>query len=73
MRRFSTLGLALALGLCAPGLATAQETMEEKKAAKLKDPFLAKADWLTDYDEAKKQAASTGKLIFGYFTRSYAY
>ena len=34
--------------------------------------FVKNAAWVTDYDKAKEQAAKDGKLIFAYFTRSYA-
>lgn len=48
-------------------------TNEEKKAKKLAEPFMAAAAWITDYDKAREEANTTGKLIFAYFTRSYAY
>ncbi len=49
-----------------------QEELQERKAHLLAEPFFKKAKWLTDYDEARKVAAAEGKLIFAYFTRSYA-
>ena len=71
--------MAVAAGLLAafssaPGAAAQdQAAMKAKLAAKLKEPFLAKASWFTDYDLAKKESAKTGKPIFAYFTRSYSY
>ncbi|HEY3226674.1 MAG TPA: hypothetical protein VGK61_06760 [Planctomycetota bacterium] len=49
-----------------------QETMKENLAHKLEKPFFKNATWITDYDEAKAAAKKSGKLIFAYFTRSYA-
>jgi len=31
-----------------------------------------KAPWVMDYDKAREQAKKDGKLLFTYFTRSYA-
>lgn len=42
----------------------------EEKSAK---PWIRKGAWLTDFDEACAQAKAQGKLVFAYFTRSYAY
>jgi hypothetical protein len=39
---------------------------------KLASPFLRQASWTTSFDEARASAKSSGKLILGYFTRSYA-
>ena len=61
---------ALALAVCT-ARAHAQ-SLEEKYQAKLKEPFLAKAGWFTDYDKAREEAKKSKKLIFVYFTRSYA-
>jgi hypothetical protein len=47
--------------------------LEKKYEEKLKEPFLKKAPWLLDYDKALAEAKKTGKLVFGYFSRSYAY
>jgi hypothetical protein len=46
--------------------------LEDKRDAKLKKDFLKKVDWVTDYDKAREEAKKSGKMIFGYFTRSYA-
>jgi len=68
MRRLSA-GLALLLALA--GSAAAQ-SMEERLEAKLKKPFLKNAAWVLDFAEAKRQAKAQNRLIFAYFTRSYA-
>ena len=41
---------------------------EEQLRTKLDEPFLKKAKWLTDYDQALTEAKRRRKLIFGYFT-----
>ncbi len=68
MKTFLTM-LALA------GFASAAQaqSLEEKRDEKLKAPFLSQAAWITDYAKAKEEAGKNGKLIFAYFTRSYAY
>lgn len=48
------------------------ETLEEKRDAKLKKPFVSAAPWILDYDKAREAAKASGKLVFAYFTRSYA-
>lgn len=68
--------------LLAPLLLAAQQTQqpqgpsqEDLKAnfeAKLAKPFVAAGGWITDYDEARALAAKEKKVIFVYFTRSYA-
>jgi hypothetical protein len=52
--------------------AAAEESLEEKLAAKLEKPFARNAAWVLDFAEAKKLAAERGKVIFAYFSRSYA-
>lgn len=50
-----------------------EESLEEKLEKTLREPFFKNAPWITDYDEALAQSKATGKPIFAYFTRSYAY
>jgi hypothetical protein len=59
------------------GLASAQQqydqdTMKANLEAKLSKEFIAFGGWITDYDVARERAAKEGKIIFTYFTRSYA-
>ena len=49
------------------------QSNEEKLEKKLKEPWLVEGGWITDYDKAQEEAKKSGKLIFAYFTRSYAY
>lgn len=67
--RVSAASLALALALSSTVQA---QSFEDKYKAKLESPFVKNAAWVTDYDEARKQAKEGNKLIFAYFTRSYA-
>jgi hypothetical protein len=52
--------------------AAAAQDLPALRDKKLKEPFLSKAPWVTDYDKAKEQSSKGGKPIFAYFTRSYA-
>ncbi|RMG19074.1 MAG: hypothetical protein D6731_00400 [Planctomycetota bacterium] len=53
--------------------ASAQSDLEKKRDKKLNEAWFKANDWTSDYDEARKRAKETGKVIFAYFTRSYAY
>ena len=59
------------LFLTAAAAAQAQ-SLEQKLEEKMKEPFLKKAPWFTDYDKAREEAKKTNKPIFAYFTRSYS-
>ena len=48
------------------------DDLTDKRDALLKEEWLKKAEWITDYDKALAESKKTGKAIFGYFTRSYA-
>jgi hypothetical protein len=61
-----------AVALAVMASAAQAQTLEEKRDAKLKAPFFAKASWITDFDKAKEEAKKGDKLMFAYFTRSYA-
>ena len=65
MRRVAACLLALS------AVASAQ-TLEERYEKKLTAPFIRKVAWEQDYDAALRRSAESGKLIFAYFTRSYA-
>jgi len=68
----------LALGTLIVSTVSAQEvdvqTLIANRDHKLAQPFLTKcgASWTTNYEDAKASAKASGKLILGYFTRSYA-
>ncbi|MHC4932162.1 MAG: hypothetical protein ACYTGV_08240 [Planctomycetota bacterium] len=61
----------LAALLCLAGVAAAQ-SMEARLETKLAKGFIKNAAWVQDYDAALELSVESGKLIFAYFTRSYA-
>ncbi len=63
--------LAMAI-LAALSTSALAETNEEKLQKKLKAPFLKSVAWELDYDAALKKAKDQNKVIYAYFTRSYA-
>jgi hypothetical protein len=74
LKRFSTSVLALCT-LISPALRAQQDDVQKlisNRDHKLDAPFLKKASWATNYEDAKASAKASGKLILGYFTRSYA-
>jgi hypothetical protein len=64
--------LLAAVALLATSSGALAQSFEEKRDKKLKEPFLSKAAWITDFAKAKEESRKTGKAIFAYFTRSYA-
>ena len=64
--------VALLLGLSVQSYGQeSQSQLKAKLEKKLASDFMSNADWITNYDEARKKAKETKKLIFGYFTRSF--
>ena len=53
--------------------APTQDSLVAKFEEKLGKPFMKAANWTTDYDAARARCKAEGKLLFGYFTRSYAH
>lgn len=49
-----------------------QEALIKLREEKLAKEVFKKAPWMFDYDKARETAKKEGKLIFTYFTRSYA-
>jgi hypothetical protein len=63
--------------LLATLLPAQRQERSQDEYKRLRDETLAKevfkkAPWLQDYDKARETAKTEGKLIFAYFTRSYA-
>ncbi len=56
----------------ARSVAPSQESLIAKKEQKLAEAWLKNANWILDYDKAREIAKKEQKLIFTYFTRSYA-
>ncbi len=50
-----------------------QEELKQQRTEKLAKEVFTKATWMTDYDKARETAKKEGKLLFTYFTRSYAH
>ena len=50
-----------------------QADLIAERAKKLAKPVFQKADWIFDYDQARAEAKKQQKLLFTYFTRSFAY
>lgn len=66
----------IAAALTVASMLPAQKTQAdliEARSAKLEKLVFKKADWLFDYEAAKARAKEENKLLFTYFTRSYAY
>ncbi len=68
MRKLTML-LVLAAAARAQGEEESPEVTKFKK--KLTAAFIKKAPWVLDYDAARKNAKESGKVLFGYFTRSF--
>lgn len=68
----SALALALAMAATASAQQPSQAELQEKLEAELKEPFLQNAPWVLDYAEAMQKAKAENKVIFAYFTRTYA-
>ena len=49
-----------------------QDELRKNLEKKLGSPFLENASWVSDYAKARALAKKNNKLIFTYFTRSYA-
>lgn len=69
----SLASLAVASTLLLHGLNAQDDPNVARRDAKLAAPFLKNGTWVTDYDTARERAAKEGKLIFAYFTRSFAH
>ena len=63
---------ALGAALAAQGPDSKQPELKRKLTEKLAGKWIKNADWRTDFADAKIKSKTSDKLIFGYFTRSYA-
>ena len=50
-----------------------QEDLKKLRSEKLAKEVFKKAPWVLDFDQAREQAKKEHKLLFTYFTRSYAH
>ena len=69
----STVLPSLALPIAAQRTPPTPEQLEERYREELASPFVARGNWVTDYDLARQRARDEGRLIFAYFSRSYAF
>ncbi len=74
MKRSFVAGFAATLALAAlpAGAQDANAALQEKYEKKLQKEFVSKIAWAHSFEEARATAKKEGKLVFGYFTRSYA-
>ena len=63
--------LRIAVVLLAAAVGRAQ-TLEEKLERKLAKPFVENVAWVQEYDAALAKAKESGRIVFAYFSRSYA-
>ena len=66
------LSIPLLLGLLAAPVADDPAELRAKLDEKLAKPFVKSGGWRLDYDKARKEAAENDKLLFVYFTRTFA-
>lgn len=59
-------------GIVALSASLAAQSNEDKYKEKLEKEFVSKITWVRTLGEAQAKAAAEKKLIYGYFTRSYA-
>ncbi|MCO5169176.1 MAG: thioredoxin family protein [Planctomycetes bacterium] len=62
----------LLLGVAAPAAAQDADELRRRRAAKVEEAWFTRNPWTDDFDVAKERARERGKVIFAYFTRSYA-
>lgn len=71
-----TLAPFVAAVLAAAAPAAAQDQTREELVArfeqKLAEPFAVEGPWMVDFEAALKRAQAEDKLVFVYYTRSYA-
>ena len=65
-------GALAVLALTPLASAQSQAELEASYKEKLGHEFVEHGGWITDYDAARKEAETTGKVLFVYFSRSYA-
>lgn len=72
MRHAFVLPAILALLSAAPAQAQHQDQLKANLEKKLAKEFVESGAWRLDYDEARAEAAREKKLLFVYFTRTFA-
>ena len=64
--------LAAVLAAGVPAQEPAQESLVDQYQHKIERPFVTVGGWLVDYEAALARARDEGKVVFVYYTRSYA-
>lgn len=64
---------ALFTGAALPAQQADQAELQRRRAEKVQKEVFGRAPWMFDFDAARAAAKESGKLIFAYFTRSYAH
>lgn len=66
------LAAAVAGLILAAPIQAQDDDMQAKFEAKISEEWVSNGNWVLDFDEAKARAKAENKIIFAYFTRSYA-
>jgi len=72
LRHSASLALLAALAPLATPAAQDQADLRARYEEKLSHDFVGYGGWITDYDEARAKAKAENKVLFVYFSRSYA-
>lgn len=70
--RLLTHSLVAGLLLTPAVAAQSQQELKQKYEEKLSHEFIEHGGWITDYDAARAKAKEEDKVLFVYFSRSYA-
>jgi ABC-type transport system substrate-binding protein len=68
----SSLAAGLLFAPAVTAATTSADEMQERYEKKLKLKFIEYGGWITDFDQARSTAKEQGKVLFVYFSRSYA-
>ncbi|MCH2100664.1 MAG: hypothetical protein MK209_01885 [Planctomycetes bacterium] len=72
MNTSKLLAAAVAGALLAAPLTAQEKDYQALYESKVSESWVTHGNWVLDFEEAKARAKAENKLIFAYFTRSYA-
>ena len=72
MRFFTLLPLVAGLAIASTAPAQNADDLIAKYEAEIGEEWVSHGGWILDLDEALARAKKENKLVFAYFTRSYA-
>lgn len=72
MKRFLSAAAGLLLIAAAPVAQGGDAELQAKYDKKLEKEFVSKIAWTQNLTDAQKKSKESGKLVLGYFTRSYS-